>query len=133
MRESAAEKRPIWLWTLAGVLALVFLAAGGSKLAGLPENAENFARWGYPGWFMYLTGTIEVSSAVALLIRRVTGSGALALSATMLGAIATHLLNGEGGAAVVPLVLLVALGALVWTQRGLLPVIGAPPTSGAQP
>ena len=48
------------------LLGLAFLGAGGSKLAGAQMHVENFARWGYPAWFQYVTGLIEVLGAPVL-------------------------------------------------------------------
>lgn len=106
----------VLLWALTALLAAFFLTAGGTKLAGLPVQADNFTRWGYPGWFMYGVGVIEAGGAIALLIPRVAGFAALLLCGTMVGAALTHLVHGETNAAPVPLVLL-ALVALVGYAR----------------
>jgi len=47
------------------VLSLVFLASGGAKLAGLEFEIVAFERWGYPLWFMYFTGVVEVAGGVS--------------------------------------------------------------------
>jgi uncharacterized membrane protein YphA (DoxX/SURF4 family) len=106
----------VLLWMLTVFLTVIFLTAGGTKLAGLPVQADNFARWGYPGWFMYVVGVMEAGGAIALLIPRLAGLAALVLCGTMVGATLTHLLHGEMAAAPVPLVLL-ALVALVGYVR----------------
>ena len=39
-----------WVVMIVSVLmGLMFLFAGGTKLAGLPMHVEHFAHWGYPG------------------------------------------------------------------------------------
>ena len=38
------------------ILALIFILSGGAKVAGLEFEIVAFERWGYPMWFMYLTG-----------------------------------------------------------------------------
>ena len=106
----------VLLWILTAFLTVIFLTAGGTKLAGFPVQADNFARWGYPGWFMYVVGVVEAGGAIALLIPRVAGFAALLLCGTMVGAALTHLVHGEMTAAPVPLVLL-ALVALVGYAR----------------
>lgn len=45
---------------LSGLVNLAFLMAGGTKLAGVEMHTENFARWGYPNWFKYVTGSVEL-------------------------------------------------------------------------
>jgi len=79
------------------LLALVFALSGAAKLAGLPFEIEAFARWGYPLWFMYATGAIEVAGAVALLARRVSALAAAGLAAMMVGALGTHVIHAEWG------------------------------------
>lgn len=65
----------------------MFLLAGGSKLAGVPAMVALFDAVGVGQWFRYVTGLIEVSSAVALLVPSLAPFGALALVVTMIGAI----------------------------------------------
>ncbi|WP_332309357.1 DoxX family protein [Pseudomarimonas arenosa] len=77
------------------LLALVFFASGGAKLAALPFELEAFARWGYPLWFMYLTGALEVAGALGLLIPRLSALAAACLGLLMIGAVATHALHAE--------------------------------------
>ena len=77
------------------LLALIFFLSGGAKLLGLEFELEAFGRWGYPLWFMYLTGVIEVAGAVALMIPRLSSVAALGLSGVMVGAVATHLMHSE--------------------------------------
>ncbi len=77
------------------ILALIFLASGGAKLAGLPFELAAFERWGYPLWFMYATGIIEVLGGIALLFSRVSALAALGLGGMMIGAVGTHAVNHE--------------------------------------
>ncbi|GJL67189.1 MAG: hypothetical protein NPIRA05_21600 [Nitrospirales bacterium] len=102
------------LWVLLG---LIFLLAGGSKLWDPAAHAEEFAHWGYPLWFVYVTGIIEVLGGVGLFIPHGRLFGVLLLSVTMVGASITHLRAGEMGAFPIPVVLLLALLTLAWTMR----------------
>lgn len=79
------------------VLALIFLASGGAKLAGLDFEIQAFARWGYPIEFMYAVGVAEVAGGLALLVRRVSALAAVGLTALMVGAVATHVIHAEWG------------------------------------
>ncbi len=118
MTEQSKAKK-IGLWVLSGLLAVLFLMAGGSKLAGAEQHVKGFAHWGYPDWFRLVVGSVEVVSAVLLLVPRVAFLGAAALSAVMVGATYTHLFRatGEGGMAAFTLVLLVLAGFLAWARR----------------
>ena len=102
------------LWIILGV---IFLAAGGSKIINPDHHVEKFAHWGYPIWFMYLTGGIEVVAGIALWIPLVRLYGVLLLRITMIGASITHLRAGEMGAFPIPIVLLVLLLTLAWTMK----------------
>lgn len=110
--------RRIAVWLLSGLLAAVYLLAGGSKLAGAEQHVQSFARWGWPDWMRLAVGTVEVVSAALLLVPRVAFFGATALVVVMAGAIYTHLFRapGEAGMAVVLLVLL-GLSALLARVR----------------
>ena len=70
-------------------------------------------------WFRYVTGLIEVGSAIALFVPSLALFGAVALVATMLGAIATHVFV-LGVSPAVPAVLLLAALVVVWARRGQL-------------
>lgn len=105
------------VYAVMALLTLGFLMFGGSKLAGQQMHVENFARWGYPTWFMYLTGLIEVVGAVLLWPQRTRLIGALLLVATMLGAILTHLVNGEAAFITMPVVLLLLAAFVAWSNR----------------
>jgi uncharacterized membrane protein YphA (DoxX/SURF4 family) len=81
----------IVLWAVQLALAGMFLLAGGSKLAGTPAMIALFDGIGIGQWFRYVTGLIEVGSAVALLVPSIAPFAAMALVATMSGAILAHL------------------------------------------
>ena len=103
-------------WVLQGLAVAAFLAAGGSKLASAPAMVEMFAKLGAGQWFRYLTGSLEVTGAVALLVPRTAFYGAMLLAAVMAGAIVTHLAV-LGGSPIPALVLLVIVGTVAWLRR----------------
>ncbi len=115
----------IALWTVQIALAGMFLLAGSSKLVGAAAMVALFDAIGVGQWFRYLTGLIEVSSAVALLVPSFAVFGALALVATMVGAVATHLFI-VGGSPAMPAILLLGSAGVVWARRHQLP--GVQPT-----
>jgi putative oxidoreductase len=107
------------LWITQLVLAAMFLFAGGSKLAGAPAMVQLFAAIGWGQWFRYLTGAVELSAAVALLIPSAALFGAILLVPTMIGATIANLFLGQSPA--VPLVLLLLAAAVAWTRRSQVP------------
>ena len=116
----------IGLWAVQVVLAAMFLLAGGSKLAGATAMVALFDAIGIGQWFRYVTGGIEVASAVALLVPALAPFGAVALAATMIGAVVTHLFV-VGGSPAVPAVLLLASLAVAWARRDQLARVLSPP------
>ena len=105
----------IALWLTQVALAVMFLMAGGSKLVGVPAMVSLFGALGLGQWFRYVTGVIEITSGIALLIPSTALFGAMLLVPTMLGAAAANLFLGESPAA--PLVLLLLAAAVAWARR----------------
>jgi len=79
---------------LQSLLALAFVGAGISKLAGVKAHVDNFNHWGLPQWFRIVTGLVEVAGAAALVVGywepSWAAAGALWLAVTMLVAILVH-------------------------------------------
>lgn len=113
MRRGRAALIALWVTQIA--LAVMFLFAGGSKLAGAPAMVSLFTAIGWGQWFRYVTGAIEVAAALALLIPSAALFGALLLIPTMIGAVTANLFLGQSP--VVPLVLLMVAVAVAWRRR----------------
>lgn len=103
-------------WALQILLALVFLAAGGAKLAGVPMMVQVYDLIGVGQWFRIVTGLVEVGGAIALLIPGYAGLAALWLAGTMVGAVIAHLMVLPTPAAPA-VVLLVLTATLAWLRR----------------
>jgi uncharacterized membrane protein YphA (DoxX/SURF4 family) len=78
--------RIIGLWALKTLVALAFIAFGMFKLSGQPMMVEEFGKLGLGQVFRYLTGTVEVLGAVALLVPATSRFGAVALLGVSVGA-----------------------------------------------
>jgi uncharacterized membrane protein YphA (DoxX/SURF4 family) len=103
------------------VLALAFAGAGIAKLLSAPMMVAEFALFGYPAWFLYVVGTLEVLSAIFFLVPRLRAVATGTVICIMVGAIFSHVTHGQFGMAVGPIVLLVlalALGSLQGWWRG---------------
>ena len=103
------------LWTLQILSAAMFLFSGSLKLTGAPMMVQLFEAIGLGQWFRYVTGGIEVASAVLLLIPAAAAYGAAALAITMVGAIITHLFI-VGGSPAIPIVLLGSTATIAWVR-----------------
>src|SRR5437899_10441731 len=90
---SIQSSRPsrIGAWTLQGIIAAAFLAAGAAKLAGVPFMVDLFNQIGLGQWFRVVSGVVEIAGAVALLVPGLASIGALWLGGTLVGAVAAHL------------------------------------------
>jgi len=105
------------LLSVSAVLALAFAASGITKVIGMQAHVDHFAHWGYPDWFRIFVGVAEVAGAVGILVPRTSMLASAGLAVLMLGAGYTHLVNGEGNQAPVPLILLAMLGYVAWSRR----------------
>ena len=113
---SASPTQRRIVWGVRILLALAFGVAGVSKLAGVPQMVQVFDAIGFGQWFRYLTGAVEVVGAALLLMSATGFLGGLLLTATMVGAVATHLVLIGGSPA--PATVLGLLSAFVaWRQR----------------
>lgn len=97
------------LWIAQGVLAAIFLFAGGFKLA-LPAAALS-AQSHMPGEFIKFIGVCETLGALGLILpgffrvyERLTAVAASGLVIIMIGAVVTTILQGQGAAAILPAV-----------------------------
>jgi putative oxidoreductase len=119
-RSEVGRGRGMALATVRLVVGIAFLLAGFAMLDGAPAMVAMFDALGdalgIGPWIRYLIGAIVVVSAVAVLVPSLAAYGALVLSVTMIGTLATRLFL-SGGPVVPPLVLLVGSIAIVWAYR----------------
>lgn len=106
------------------LLGLAFIGAGGSKIAGVQMQVENFDRWRLPQSFRPVVGTVEIIGAIGMLVGLfVPVIGLLAavwLSAAMVGALVTHTRIKDKLSNFVPPALLLTLSVIVLILRASL-------------
>ena len=107
----------IGLWVVQVLLACAFVSAGEPKLAGAPMMVQMFDAIGVGQWFRYVTGGLEVGSAILLLIPGLAGPGAVLLACTMVGAILTHL-TVLHSPPTMPVILLALTLIVLWGRWG---------------
>jgi hypothetical protein len=125
------ENRPVMnraLWIVQWLLAVLFLFAGGMKLA-LPIEAMT-RQMPLPGLFLRFIGVCEMLGAIGMLLpgllrirRSLTPLAAGGLVVIMIGATVVMLLIGGVAAALMPLVVgllaaFVVYGRRAWTRKG---------------
>jgi uncharacterized membrane protein YphA (DoxX/SURF4 family) len=112
--------KTIGFWVLKIVLALLFLAAAGAKIAGAPMMVAEFGKVGLGQWFRYFTAFVEIVGAVMLLWPGRTAIGAALLACVCAGAFLAQLF-----AIHMDVVHTIVLGAIMlsiaWFNRHQLP------------
>lgn len=114
----------IALWVLAGLLAVVFLGSGLSKVFG--DRQQMITRTPYvedfPQSTVRLIGAAEALGALGLVLPAALDTApalvpvaAIALALVMVGAVVVHLRRGEGLASAAPAIVLALLSlVLAW-------------------
>lgn len=103
-------------WMLAIVLA-AFTLFGGIKLLSRPAMIDEFARIGAGQWLRYVTGLLEVTGAIALLIPRLRFFGAVQLACVMAGATIVNIAILHVATWKLTAVLFAMAAILAWLRR----------------
>ena len=102
-----AKPESIAVWTLRTVLALIFLTVGGCQLFGAQQMVQVFDQIGFGQWLRYVTGALELSGALLLLIPSVSAIGSFVLIGITLGAALAHTMELVSGNPLLVVILLV--------------------------
>jgi hypothetical protein len=104
-----------WNLILAWALAAFFTLGGVINLLAPGSTAAEYKRWGYPDWFHFVTGALELATATLLAwaVTRLWGAGLG--GAVMVAAAATVIFHSEYVRAAPPIVVLILLAVVAWT------------------
>jgi hypothetical protein len=109
-----------WRQILPLVLAAFFVVGSLTNIFAPGSIYDEYLRWGFPRWFHFVTGALELTTAI-LLFRKPSRPLGVALGCTvMFAALVTVIIHGEYGHAVPPLVaatLLLVVGWTSWRKR----------------
>jgi len=126
------------LWIVQGLLAALFLFAGGVKLVMPIAELEKQA--GMPGWFLRFIAVAEVLGALGLVLPGLlrirpglTPLAATGLVIIMLGATAITLATGASAPALMPLVVGLLAAFVAYGRWRLAPLHGASRPSRLRP
>lgn len=108
------------LLAIRALLTLAFGAAGIAKLMGAEMMVHTFDAVGFGQWFRYVTGLIEVGSAIALWVPGLTVYAAGLLVCTMIGALLAHATVLGLATALPALVLLILAAVTLYANRAQL-------------
>ena len=113
---TTSRGKTIALWVAKALVALLFLASGVMKLVGPTMAVEEFNQIGLGQSFRIITGLIEITGAVLLLVPRTAFYGAGLLFCVSTGALfaPATILHGD---VIHTLVLMVITALLAWFSR----------------
>jgi putative oxidoreductase len=80
---------------VATLLGVVMSISGITKLIGEAHQVAMFTLVGLPHWFLMLVGTFEMIGGVLLFVPRTRPIGSVVLATIMVGALWTHVAQGE--------------------------------------
>jgi hypothetical protein len=109
-----------WRQALPFALAAFFVVGSISNIVAPRSIYEEYLAWGYPRWFHFVTGSLELTAACLLLHARSRVFGSTLGGSVMLAAFSTVIIHGEYAHAVPPLIvatLLLVVGWLNWRRR----------------
>ena len=111
--ESDGRQDVLISWILRLAVAGVFLSIGADKFNEHSMWVKLFEQIGFGQWFRYLTGTLQITGAVLVIVPRTFLIGIGILACTMAGATAVWIVRfGAPGNAVIPAVVFIALVAI---------------------
>ncbi|GAA1818147.1 DoxX family protein [Actinomadura chokoriensis] len=106
------------LWGAQILLAAFLLIGSGlPKLVGQADAVETFDLIGWGQWFRYVTGVIEVTGAIGLLIPRLAGLAATGLIGLMAGAILTQILVIDPAWSALPAAFAIVFATIAYDRR----------------
>jgi putative oxidoreductase len=79
-RTAAGRPLDLLLWCVQAFLALVFVSASWAKLTGKPEMVALFSAVGSGQGFRYVTGILELTGAVLIMVPKTRRTGAAPLA-----------------------------------------------------
>lgn len=124
MMDQTWKRQRVGSCIVRAVLAIIFTVAAGMKFAATPFEVAGFERFGYPLWFMYAIGALQLLGAALLWVRGLISIGAALLAILMVGAVGSHWHVGDPVVTAVPaLALLILLIGLAYARRAELAVL----------
>jgi uncharacterized membrane protein YphA (DoxX/SURF4 family) len=115
------------LWVLQGLVGLLFLFSGGTKLVMSTEAMQKMSPPNsimLPGWFVKFIGVMEILGGLGLILpgltkirRNLTPLAAIGLLIIMIGAVVITLMGPGVGAAIIPFVVGILCAVIAYGRR----------------
>ena len=106
-----------WKTVLAVLLSAFFVLGGTLNILASPDILADYDRWGYPAWFHYVTGGLELTAAMLMAIPATRIAGSALAAAVMASAAGTVLLHGEYLHALPPVIVFTLACLNGWLAR----------------
>lgn len=97
-------------------LSVGFLGSGMLCLVNYPQLITSFEKWGYPKIFMYIVGVVELTTAIMIYHKPWRKYGMITAVIIMAGAIFTHIKSNEIEQLYGPLVVIILLSILFFSE-----------------
>jgi hypothetical protein len=113
-----------WRQVLPLALAVFFVVGSLSNIFAPGSIYGEYLKWGYPRWFHFVTGSLELTAAILLFRAPSRLLGSAVGCTVMFAAMATVIIHGDYGHAVPPLVVAsfsLVVGWISWRKRVALP------------
>ena len=117
----------VLLWVLQGLVGLLFLFSGGTKLVMSTEAMQKMSPPNsimLPGWFVKFIGVMEILGGLGLILpgltkirRNLTPLSAIGLLIIMIGAVVITIMGPGVGAAILPFVVGILCAVIVYGRR----------------
>jgi uncharacterized membrane protein YphA (DoxX/SURF4 family) len=117
LNKMTTKTKNVIAWIFSGILALAFFGAGITKLLGVDTQIKNFESWGYPLWFRFPVGLIEIALAIGIVtpgFRKITIYGIFIWT---IAAVITHLQAGQANLIAGPIFFSVFAAAIFFLSR----------------
>jgi len=115
-----------WRQVLPLALAAFFVVGSLTNIIAPGSIYEEYLKWGYPRWFHFVTGTLELTAAILLFRTPGRLLGSALGCAVMVAAFSTVIIHGEYGHAVPPFLVAtwsLVVGAMHWREKRASPII----------
>jgi hypothetical protein len=106
----------LWVQILSWVLAAFFVVGFVINTFAVKLIGPDYSRWGFPDWFHFVSGGLDLAVALLLPAAVTRPVGVLLGCSTMLAAIATVIRYREYRRALPPLVVFALLTVVGWTM-----------------
>ena len=111
------KTKKIISWVLAGFIAFGFLFAGTTKLLRTEMQIKNLESWGYPLWFRFPIGLLELVLAVTILIPKYRKLSIYGVFIWTVVAVITHLQASQPAMIGAPILFSILAGVILLLQR----------------